>query len=216
MFQEEPKTPERFWPFSGYDMGDNMIQAFGMTSSMYPADGGQVRVDKCHFMEGLCFPVSNCAKFASEVRWCSGYHVCFTRRRSRVRTSLGPHSLFCVSDIFHVLASGTTTIRTTVLKDGHTFVIHVLDPKLETDDQPEPPTPPPTPPPEAVAASEAAVEASASKEDQAPAKESSRSNDANHPPSELTAPETDRYTYVLFCLATSYDMKECIDDSYIQ
>ena len=33
-------------------MGDNMIQAFGMTSSMFPADGGQVRVDKCHFMEG--------------------------------------------------------------------------------------------------------------------------------------------------------------------
>ena len=27
---------------------------------------------------------------SSEVLWCSGYHVCFTRRRSRVRTSSEP------------------------------------------------------------------------------------------------------------------------------
>ena len=26
----------------------------------------------------------------ASVRWCSGYHVCFTRRRSRVQTSLEP------------------------------------------------------------------------------------------------------------------------------
>ena len=28
--------------------------------------------------------------FRSSVLWCSGYHVCFTRRRSRVRTSSEP------------------------------------------------------------------------------------------------------------------------------
>ena len=35
---------------------------------------------------------------AWRVLWCSGYHVCFTRRRSRVRSSSEPHFLFY--DIF--------------------------------------------------------------------------------------------------------------------
>ena len=48
------KEPERYWPFSGYDMGDNMIEACGVNSGMFPADGGQIRVDKTQFMEGAC------------------------------------------------------------------------------------------------------------------------------------------------------------------
>lgn len=31
----------------------------------------------------------------------------------------------------NVLTLGTVSVRTTVLKDGHTFVIHILDPKDE-------------------------------------------------------------------------------------
>ena len=31
-----------------------------------------------------------CFSLRHVVRWCSGYHVCFTRRRSRVQSSLGP------------------------------------------------------------------------------------------------------------------------------
>ena len=31
---------------------------------------------------------------SSMVRWCSGYHVCFTRRRSRVQPSLEPSFFF--------------------------------------------------------------------------------------------------------------------------
>ena len=38
-------------------------------------------------------------------------------------------------------------MRTAVLKDGHTFLVHVVDPKVEGEDQPEDPTPPPTPTP---------------------------------------------------------------------
>ena len=38
-------------------------------------------------------------------------------------------------------------MRTAVLKDGHTFMVHVIDPKLDDEDAPEEPTPPPTPQP---------------------------------------------------------------------
>ena len=43
--------------------------------------------------------------------------------------------------------TGSTSVRTAVLKDGHTFLVHVVDPKVEGEDQPEDPTPPPTPTP---------------------------------------------------------------------
>ena len=46
-----------------------------------------------------------------------------------------------------VALTGSTSVRTAVLKDGHTFMVHVIDPKLDDEDAPEEPTPPPTPQP---------------------------------------------------------------------
>ena len=37
---------------------------------------------------------------SSWVLWCSGYHVCFTRRRPRVRTSPEPRTLFLDVSLF--------------------------------------------------------------------------------------------------------------------
>ena len=45
-------------------------------------------VEKTKRVWNVCSAVSNCV-----VLWCSGYHVCFTRRRSRVRTSPEPLAL---------------------------------------------------------------------------------------------------------------------------
>ena len=49
--------------------------------------------------------------FASAVRWCSGYHVCFTRRRSRVRTSPEPHLLFSRHNIGCIDLSGDFIVQ---------------------------------------------------------------------------------------------------------
>ena len=46
---------------------------------------------------------------------------------------------------FQYIVAGSTSIRAAVLKDGHTFMVHVIDPKVEGEDAPEAPTPPPTP-----------------------------------------------------------------------
>ena len=32
---------------------------------------------------------------------------------------------------------GSTTVKSSVIKDGHTFTIHVIDPKLEEDEEEE-------------------------------------------------------------------------------
>lgn len=38
-------------------------------------------------------------QFVGPVLWCSGYHVCFTRRRSRVRTSPEPLDIFVLRKV---------------------------------------------------------------------------------------------------------------------
>lgn len=49
-----------------------------------------------------------------------------------------PHSI-CVphvfwNTIFKNLFSGTTSIKSTILKDGHNFTVHILDPKEGTEE----------------------------------------------------------------------------------
>ena len=38
--------------FTGYDLGNQMLHAKGTISSMYPADGGQIRTEKYQFEQG--------------------------------------------------------------------------------------------------------------------------------------------------------------------
>ena len=36
----------------GYDVGNNMIHVGGTVTTMFPADGGQIRVNKTEFVQG--------------------------------------------------------------------------------------------------------------------------------------------------------------------
>ncbi|KAK3098986.1 hypothetical protein FSP39_024961, partial [Pinctada imbricata] len=77
---EGPTEPERFWPFTGYNMGNKLIHVSGITTTLFPCDGGQIRTERTEFVQG------------------------------------------------------TTSIKTTVLKDGHIFNVHVVDPKEFVED----------------------------------------------------------------------------------
>ncbi|XP_052809835.1 sperm-associated antigen 17-like isoform X5 [Mya arenaria] len=83
----EPMMDEKYWPFHGYDMGNNLIHVSGITSTLFPSDGGQIRTERTEFIQG------------------------------------------------------TVSVRTTVLKDDHTFTVHILDPKdtqgEESDAEPD-------------------------------------------------------------------------------
>lgn len=72
---KEPEHEEKYWPFTGYDVGNNLIQVSGITSTLFPSDGGQIRVERTEHVQG------------------------------------------------------STYIKTSVLKDEHTFTVHVVDPK---------------------------------------------------------------------------------------
>ncbi|KAL4233858.1 Sperm-associated antigen 17 [Mactra antiquata] len=72
---------EKYWPFSGYDVGNNLIHVSGITSTLFPSDGGQIRTEKTEFIQG------------------------------------------------------TTSVKTSVMKDGHVFTVHILDPKDGTNDE---------------------------------------------------------------------------------
>ncbi|XP_061176448.1 sperm-associated antigen 17-like isoform X2 [Saccostrea echinata] len=77
---EQESPPERYWPFTGYDVGNKLIHVSGITTSMFPSDGGQIRTERTEFVQG------------------------------------------------------TTSIKSTVLKDGHNFTVHILDPKESTEE----------------------------------------------------------------------------------
>ena len=47
---EEPV--EEFYDFIGYDMGDNLIHVSGSLTTMFPADGGQIQVNKSQYVQG--------------------------------------------------------------------------------------------------------------------------------------------------------------------
>ncbi|KAL5004776.1 hypothetical protein ScPMuIL_018232 [Solemya velum] len=75
----EPQVDEKYWPFTGYDVGNNLVHASGITTTLFPSDGGQIRSERTEFTQGV------------------------------------------------------SSVKTSVLKDGHIFTVHVLDP-LEPGD----------------------------------------------------------------------------------
>ncbi|XP_076445026.1 sperm-associated antigen 17-like isoform X2 [Babylonia areolata] len=77
--EEEP-----YWPFTGYDTGNQLLHASGITTTLFPSDGGQIRTERTEFVQG------------------------------------------------------TTAVRTAVLKDGHVFAVHVLNPR-EGEEEPQDP-----------------------------------------------------------------------------
>ncbi len=44
-----------YFQFTGYDVGNNMIHVGGELITMFPADGGQIRCEKTHFIQGGYF-----------------------------------------------------------------------------------------------------------------------------------------------------------------
>lgn len=72
---QEPEPVEPALPFTGYDVGNNLINIYGKTSYLYPCDGGIIKSEKI------------------------------------------------------VCEQGSTTVSTTVRKDGHVFLVHMIDPK---------------------------------------------------------------------------------------
>lgn len=38
--------------FSGYDVGNNLIHVSGITSTLFPSDGGEIRTEKTEFVQG--------------------------------------------------------------------------------------------------------------------------------------------------------------------
>lgn len=55
---EEPEIPpveepvEKSHDFIGYDVGDNLIHVSGFLTTMFPADGGQIQVNKSQYVQG--------------------------------------------------------------------------------------------------------------------------------------------------------------------
>lgn len=64
-------------------MGNNLIHVSGITTTMFPVDGGQIRTQKTEFLQGQI------------------------------------------------------SVETSVLKDGHVFVVHLLDPREEEEEEPD-------------------------------------------------------------------------------
>lgn len=38
--------------FTGYDVGNNLVHASGVISTMFPADGGQIKTEQIDFTQG--------------------------------------------------------------------------------------------------------------------------------------------------------------------
>ncbi|XP_059166152.1 sperm-associated antigen 17-like isoform X2 [Physella acuta] len=76
---DEEKEEEKFWPFYGYNTGNQLIHVSGITTTMFPSDGGQIKTERTEF------------------------------------------------------ALGTTSVRSVVLKDGHIFTVHILNPCESTE-----------------------------------------------------------------------------------
>ncbi|XP_041352537.1 sperm-associated antigen 17-like isoform X2 [Gigantopelta aegis] len=78
-----PLEDKKFWKFFGYDVGNNLIHASGILTTMLPSDGGQIRMERTDFVQG------------------------------------------------------TSSVKTSVLKDGHVFSIHILNPKEPLEEETE-------------------------------------------------------------------------------
>ena len=47
-----PPPVEDPYDFIGYDVGDNLVHASGSLSTMFPCDGGQIRVERNSYIQG--------------------------------------------------------------------------------------------------------------------------------------------------------------------
>ncbi|XP_041115927.1 sperm-associated antigen 17 [Polyodon spathula] len=45
--------PEKLPPFTGYNMGNTLIQVSGKIQSLFPSDGGQIKVESINYVQGL-------------------------------------------------------------------------------------------------------------------------------------------------------------------
>ncbi|XP_033866498.3 sperm-associated antigen 17 [Acipenser ruthenus] len=45
--------PEKLPPFTGYNMGNTLIQVSGKVQSLFPSDGGQIKVESINYVQGL-------------------------------------------------------------------------------------------------------------------------------------------------------------------
>lgn len=52
---EGATLPEEHYEFVGYDVGDDLIHVTGVQSSMFPSDGGQIRVEKTQYVRGQSY-----------------------------------------------------------------------------------------------------------------------------------------------------------------
>lgn len=50
-------SPQELYDFIGYDVGDNMVHVSGSLTTLFPADGGQIRVEKDTYIHG-----ANCVR----------------------------------------------------------------------------------------------------------------------------------------------------------
>ena len=88
-------------------MTNQMVHVSGSTTSLFPADGGQIRTEKIQFIQGIYLSLCFCTLLLFLQR----ETVCFS------------------FPLFFCLRSGKAAVQITVLKDGHHFVVHVIDPK---------------------------------------------------------------------------------------
>ncbi|XP_067675915.1 sperm-associated antigen 17-like [Haliotis asinina] len=48
----ELQEEERYWPYTGYDVGNNLIHVSGIVTTLFPSDGGQIRTERTDFVQG--------------------------------------------------------------------------------------------------------------------------------------------------------------------
>lgn len=55
----EPVNVPEAWDFIGYDVGDNLVHVSGSLTTLFPCDGGQIRIEKNAYIHGaICVRAS--------------------------------------------------------------------------------------------------------------------------------------------------------------
>lgn len=50
--QEVEPVKEQYWPFYGYDSGNQLIHVSGIKTSLFPSDGGTIKTERTEFVQG--------------------------------------------------------------------------------------------------------------------------------------------------------------------
>ncbi|XP_055887729.1 sperm-associated antigen 17-like isoform X4 [Biomphalaria glabrata] len=48
----EPVKKSKYWPFYGYNTGNQLIHISGLTTTLFPTDGGQIKIDRTEIAQG--------------------------------------------------------------------------------------------------------------------------------------------------------------------